>query len=227
MNIPRMNTPRSSTIARLCLLAGVALAQGGCSIFGLAASAMPEPDVPAKYTGLKGQSVAVMVWADRGVQIDYPALRLDVATGIQGKIQQARNTGRGELKNMKFPYPAASVVRFQEDHPDWQEQPITDVARRLGVDRLIYVEIEDLRTRADETMDLYRGTAVASLKVIEVDRDADTAKAGYEESSIGAAFPPSAPPEGFPGLGDERVYRGTVDRLTTFLAVRFFGHPKD
>jgi len=42
---------------------------------------------------------------------------------------------------------------------------------------------------------------------------------------VGAAYPPSAPPEGYPGLGDAKTYRGTVDRLTTLIAFRFYSHP--
>jgi hypothetical protein len=210
---------------RLWLLPLLALPSGGCSIFGLAASAIPEADVPARYTGLSGHSVAVMVWADRGVQIDYPALRLDVASGVQAKLQQANKARKSELRDTTFPYPAASVVRFQEDHPEILDQSITDVAPRLKVDRVIYIELQNLQTRADDSVDLYRGTAVASIKVIAVDGATARGKAVYEESNIAAAFPPDAPPEGYPGIGDSKIYRGTVGRLTTLIAFRFFAHP--
>jgi hypothetical protein len=117
------------------------------------------------------------------------------------------------------------VVRFQEDHPETADQAIVDVAPRLKADRVIYVELQSLQTRADDAVDLYRGTALASIKVIAVDPATGKAKAVYEESDISAAFPPSAPPEGYPGIGDAKIYRGTVDRLTTLIAVRFFSHP--
>jgi hypothetical protein len=211
--------------ARLCLLTPLALLPAGCAIFGLAASAIPEADVPARYAGLKGHTVAVIVWSDRGVQIDYPGLRLDVASGIQAKLQQAIKGRKGELQGTSFPYPAASVVRFQEDHPEVADQAIVDVAPRLKAERVIYVEVQTLQTRADDAVDLYRGTAVASIKVIAVDPSTGKGKAVYEESDIAAAFPPSAPPEGYPGIGDAKIYRGTIDRLTSLIAVRFFSHP--
>jgi hypothetical protein len=220
-----MTLPPRRTLFLVALLTLLALLPAGCAIFGLAASAVPEPDVPARYTGLKGHTVAVMVWADRGVQIDYPALRLDVGAAVQAKIQQATKAGRAEVKGTSFPYPAASVVRFQEDHPEVHEQSITEVAPRLGADRVVYIEVDDLRTRSDESIDLFRGTALASVKVIAVDRATGAAKAVYEESNIEASYPPKAPPEGYPGLGDARTYRGTVDRLATLIAFRFFAHP--
>jgi hypothetical protein len=223
MMLPRRGT--ASVALRLCLVPLLTLLPAGCSILGLAATAVPEADVPARYTGLKDHSVAVIVWADRGVQIDYPALRLDVATGVQAKLQQAKGAKKAELRNITFPHPAASVVRFQEDHPEWLEQQITEVAPRLKVDRVVYVELQNLETRADQAIDLFRGTALASIKVIAIDPETGRGKAVYEESNISASFPPSVPPEGFPGLGDQRVYRGTVDRLTTLIAFRFFSHP--
>ena len=36
---------------------------------------------------------------------------------------------------------------------------------------------------------------------------------------------PSAPPEGMPGVGDAKIYRGTLDLLATGIATRFYSHP--
>ena len=213
--------------ASVCAVALLVLSQAGCVVLGVAAHALPQPDIPAQYAGLKGHSVAVMVWTDRGLQIDYPSLHLDVASALQAKLLQAKKGGKGELRDTKFPYPAASVVRFQEDHPEVADQPVVDVAPRLKVDRLIYVEVQDLQTRADSSVDLFRGTALASIRVIAVDPATGKGTVVYEESNLGAAFPPSAPPEGYPGLGDARTYRGTVDRLTTLIAFRFFSRPAE
>ena len=206
-------------------MALLALLPAGCSVFGVAAQVLPEPDVPARYAGLRGHTVAVMVWADQGVMIDYPSLRLDVATGVQSKLQQAKNAKRGEVRDARFPYVAASVVRFQEDHPETQQQPVAEVAPRLKVERLIYVEVESLQTRANDAVDLFRGEATASVKVIEVDTATGQTKTAYEESGISAVFPPTAPPEGLPVGGDATMYRGTIDRLTGLIATRFFSHP--
>ena len=222
-----MATParRALDALALCLLTPLALLPAGCAVLGVAASAIPEPDVPARYDGLRGHTVAVMVWADRGVMIDYPSLRLDVATGLQSKLQQARK--RRELHDAKFPYVPASVVRFQEDHPETQQQPITEVAPRLKVERVVYVEVESLQTRAGDSVDLFRGAATASVKVIEVDPATGHATTAYEESGISTTYPPKAPPEGLPVGGDAIMYRGTVDRLTSLIALRFFSHPAE
>src|SRR5437868_13956999 len=88
---PRVVAPQSahaSLLARL-LLAGIALTAAGCSVVGLAANAMPEADVPAKYSGLRDHSVAVLVWTPRGLETDFPSLRIDLTTAIQARLQQA------------------------------------------------------------------------------------------------------------------------------------------
>jgi hypothetical protein len=112
--------------AGYCLLMLLTLLPAGCAAMGVLANAMPEPDVAARYTGLAGHTVAVMVWADRGMLIDYPSMRLDVASGIQSKIQEAQHAKKKELTNTRFPFAPASVVRFQEDHPEIHDQSVTD-----------------------------------------------------------------------------------------------------
>jgi hypothetical protein len=201
----------------------LALLVSGCNILGVAANAIPEGDVPARYKDLRGHSVAVLVWAPRGLEVDYPALRLDLVAGIQGRLQRAQKAGRGELKDATFPHAPASLVRFQEDHPELERSPIVNVAPRLGVERLIYVELENFQTRSDHAVDLYRGSATISLRVVEV--EGGRAKVAYEESGLTVVYPPKAPPEGVPGAGDARMYRGTVDQLSTGVAHRFYAHP--
>ena len=162
----------------LALLA-VPLLAAGCNVLGVAANAMPEGDVPARYDGLRGHRVAALVWVPRGLEVDYPALRLHLVSGIQGRLQRAQAAGRGELKNTTFPHAPASLVRFQEDHPELERSPIVSVAPRLGVQRLLYVELENFQTRSDHAVELFRGSATASLRVVEV--EGGTAKVAYEE----------------------------------------------
>lgn len=74
------------------------LTLGGCQVAGYFASAIPK-SVDAQYKGLAGQKVAVMVWADRGLRIDWPNLELDTGNGIQSyllaKTDEDYSRGRG------------------------------------------------------------------------------------------------------------------------------------
>ena len=220
---PQPPTIRRRHFLHLLLLLPLLSLPAGCSVLGLAANAMPGAPIPARYNGLAGHSVAVLVWVPRGLEVDYPALRLDLVTGIQSRLQRAQKAGKGELKNTTFPHAPASLVRFQQDHPELERSPIVSVAPRLKVDRLIYVEVENFQTRSEQAVELYRGSAAVSLRVVAVEGGA--AKVVYEEAGGSVTFPKSAPAEGLPDAGDAKIYRGTTETLAQAIAERFYAHP--
>jgi hypothetical protein len=111
------------------------------------------------------------------------------------------------------------------DHPEIEAMPITDIAPKIGVSRLIYVEFQDFATRSEEQLALFRGTGNATVKVVEV-HDGE-AKVAFEQNNVQTAFPPKAPPEGIPGAGDARIYAGTVDALATEIARLFVQYQLD
>jgi hypothetical protein len=200
----------------------------GCKLLGvLYAKAAPPQMIPAAYKGLANQPVAIMVWASEGTMIDFPDVRLDVAGSLQNKLQQAMAAKTKELVGITFPTTPAAVVRFQQNHPEFEAIPPAEVAAKLGASRVIYVEIENLQTRSDAADELYRGSASATLKVIEVPQGAAKGTVAYDEANISAIFPPKAREEGRPDGNDFTYYRGTVDALTTELAKRFVPYEED
>jgi hypothetical protein len=99
--------------------------------------------------------------------------------------------------------------------------PITDVAPKLGVNRLIYFEVEQFSTRA-AALELYRGTMTGTLKVVEVSDG--KGKLAYEENNVKIQFPRKAPEEGILGADEYKIYLGSVDRMTTEILYRFITH---
>src|SRR5687768_264468 len=93
----------------------ILLVLSGCNVLGIAAQALPPPTVKPDYTGFAGQTVGVMVWADRGIRIDWPTVRLDLANAIQARL--ASSVKAKELAGTSYPVSPASIVRYQEDHP--------------------------------------------------------------------------------------------------------------
>jgi hypothetical protein len=132
-----------------------------------------------------------------------------------------------ELEGVTFPTTPAAVVRFQQNHPEYEAVPPAEVAAKLGARRVIYVEIENLQTRSDASVELYRGSASATLKVIEIPEGAQKGTVAYDEGHISAVFPPHAREEGRPEGNDFTYYRGIVDALTTELAKRFVPYEED
>ncbi len=204
------------------------LGPSGCSVLGvLAGKVAPPQTIAAQYKGLQNQSVAVMAWAGEGPLIDFPDLRLDLAGSLQTKLLQARDVKTKELTGVTFPNSAASVVRFQENHPEYDATPLVDVAPKFGATRVVYVEVEDLQTRSPASVELYRGTASATLKVVEVPPGGGPGKIAYEESGISVVFPPKSREEGTPNGNDFVIYRGTVDALSSEIAKRFVPHAEE
>jgi hypothetical protein len=201
---------------------------GGCTVLGVVAYKLKPPEtVQPKYTNLIDQSVGVMVWADRGIRIDWPTLQLDLANSIDHKLQEQSVDAKGKPKaktllGVKYPYPPASIIRYQQDHPDVEALPVTDVAPKLHVSRLIYVELEDFATRSGQAVELFRGRGKATVRIIEIDPEGQTAHVAYTWENIQATYPPKAPSEGVPNAGDQRIYVGTVDALGTEIAQLFF-----
>jgi len=95
-----------------------------CQLIGIAANALPQT-VKAKYIGLKGQSVGIIVWSDRGIMIDWNSLQLDLANSMEAKLRESK---ADEVKGTQWPFPAASYVRWLRDHPGSDSSPITDIA---------------------------------------------------------------------------------------------------
>jgi hypothetical protein len=193
-----------------------------CNLLGVGAAALPPPTIRPRYTGLAGQTVGVLVWTDRGIRIDWPTLPLDTGNAIQNKLKHA---SAHELDKTKFPVEPASILRYQQDHPDVDAQGILELAPQLGVSRLLYVEVEDFSTRAAASLDLYRGTLSGTLKVIEI-KDGK-AKVAYEEPNIRAIYPPKSPEEGVPRGNDYKFYLGTLDAFTTEVVHRLVSHSED
>jgi hypothetical protein len=196
----------------------------GCAVAGaVAGKVLPPPTIHPKYLGLAGQSVGVMVWTDRGVQVDYPSLALDLANSTQKKLMAETKTE--ELKKSFFPVQPASIARYQMDHPTLDFKDVTEVAPKLGVNRLIYLEIEDFSTRAPGSVELFRGSMTTTLKVVEI--DGDSAKVAYEENGIKATFPANVPPDGTPDGDDVRFYAGTIDAMSTQVRQRLVSYQEE
>lgn len=210
----------------------------GCNILGAAAQVLPQPDILPAYKGLSGQTVGVMVWVDRGVRIDYPALQGDVGRGLTAKLSQITNPKDPkelekvppEMAHIQYLNPM-SIIRFQEDHPELEGLPSTDIAKRLGVTRVIYLEVYSFETRPHESIDLFKGTLLSKLEVLEVSSGLDgakTARVAYSDSDLRSVYPANRP-EGIAGtdVSSEYIYRKTVDQFTADVAIKFVTHPSE
>jgi len=202
----------------------------GCNLFAgvgaVTARAFPK-HIEAAYKGLKGQTVAVMVWPERGVRIDNPYLQLDLAAGLQKTLQDIQATDKpDELKGTTFPFRADLVVKDQQDHPEIEAMPVTDIASRYNVSRLIYIEVTDFSTRSDASPELYRGSIVGNLKVIEIDPKGK-AKEVFSKNDLRASYPKDSPKEGLPVGTDYKIYQGTLTAFIVELSHQLYTYEEE
>jgi hypothetical protein len=209
--------PVDRLVVRAAGVAVLLVGAGGC----FALSTQDDIPVPARYVGLQEKTVGVMVWCDRVIRLDYPTLQLDVASAVQRQLQLAQSKDKKkELKDATFPVQPRSIVRFQVENPDIDTQPITAVAPKLNVDRLIYVEVEEFYTRPDAQLTLFRGTVGGTVRLVEIAED-NTAKVAYVENDVQTVYPKDAPVEGLPGSDDARIYQATVNAFAKEIVHRF------
>ncbi|HQY87470.1 MAG TPA: hypothetical protein PK402_02350 [Tepidisphaeraceae bacterium] len=200
------------------------LALSSCQVIGLIAYKMPQPPIMAEYR-LAGQPVSVMVWADQGIELDWPSISRDLAGGLTENLKQAVVAENEAVLGVTFPVAVESVVRWQKDNPGYDGLPITSVAPQLGTSRVIYVEINKFSTRTAQTFVLYRGSVNASIKVIEVENG--VGKVAWEKRDINVFYPDKGPEDGTPKGTDYQFYVGTMTELATQLAELLIDHPPE
>lgn len=200
------------------LLAPALCVPTGCPAIAVIA-AKQRVMVKPTYTGFRDQTVGVMVWADRGMRNDHGAIQIDIARGIDGKLKTSQKAGAEELKGTTFPNERGpdAMLNYQRNYPGAADS-ILDVAPRLGVSRLIYVEVGDFELHPENVPELFRGHLSGNLQVIEIVNG--KARAAFSEQ-IMVDFPENAPPEGTPNGTEASIYRGTVEAFTLVAARKF------
>lgn len=150
------------------LAAGVLLAvlgAAGCAAVGYAAAVIHDAkprEVPAQYTGLAGESFAIVVAADRIIQADHPGIvaRLTMALNNEDLAQKAGASGW---------IPPERLLLYQNNNPRWVTLPLGELADELGVTRLIFVDLFEYRLNEPGNRYLWDGLASGNVGVIEAD----------------------------------------------------------
>src|SRR5688572_7933423 len=210
-----------STRATLMVVSLFLILQVGCNN-----TTSVEDEEAAKlrtYTGLSNQKVATMVWADWVIRTEYNRIQFDLAEAVQRQLEQrsrpTEKEEKPEFENVEF-VPVGSVVRYQREHPETQNLTIQQVAPRLGATRVIYIELEQYQTQSPQSVMLLKGTATASLRVVEV--TAGQAKVAFEDRDIEVIYPANAPEGVVPSdkVNLRTVYDGTVKELAAKIVKR-------
>ncbi len=161
----RIRSHRSTIVS--IVLCGVVLAGVGCAAVGVAAIAAKGIEesrpkkVKAEYTGLAGKSFAVVVSADRSIQVDYPNLVTEITARINDRLWENSGATAG--------IPAQELLRYMYENPSWSARPYSELAKTLTVDRLVVVDLNEFRLHDPGNRYLWEGVAAGTISVIEAD----------------------------------------------------------
>ncbi len=192
--------------------AAAALGAGGCQIFG-AVGAMAESykrgathAVEPEYLGFDGKSFAVLVTADRIIQADKPGLLPGLTVAISERIR-ANTQASGYV-------PPEVMVAWLANTPRWKAMSNAEIAKALGVDRLVVIEVLEFRFHEAGNQYLWDGLASGTLGVFE--RDGPIPDEFAFRKQVNVTFPDKkgSTPQDIPeATVAERLQTRFVDRL--------------
>ena len=210
----------TSRAAAAVLLAGM-LASAGCIAGAVGAIGQQiergkKLEVPAAYDGLEGRTCAVIVNADYATLVEHPSVVKNITANVAVRIAK-------HVKDATV-LPPATVLTWQYKTPQWRAMPYGEVAKELGVDRLVYIDVYEYRLNPTGNSYLWDGVAGANIGIIETDGLAPDEF--VYSTNIVSKFPDKE------GVGKESARREDIERgLLTLFTSRtswiFYDHIED
>jgi hypothetical protein len=190
----------------------------GCRQLGyLLYTVTPEPteNVPAEFNRLDDKKVAILVWAQPETILQFPHVRLELASQIEYQLKQ-------RLKNTQV-VPAEQVADYQNRNLNWDAVPPTQIGRQFGADYVVFVELLEYSTRDPRTPGLFSGRARASVVVHDV---ADpTARWSLTPEVV--QYPTGRAK--LANADDTTIHRQLLEALASRIVLKFYDHevPRD
>ncbi|HWL94770.1 MAG TPA: hypothetical protein VNT79_14715 [Phycisphaerae bacterium] len=191
-----------------------AIFSGGCQ----AGYFLTDPDatktVPAEYDKIGGRRVAVVVWADRTTLDEYPTARRQLARSITHHM-------RKQLEKAKF-IDERRVHELQEKSGmDWEAMTNGEVAKELGCDLILRIDLLEFTMRASDTPQLRRARIAGSVRLYEA-RPVENIEAVYD-ADVKITYPPGS----IHGTQDENetdLLYTAVEYFAEMVARKFHEH---
>ncbi len=161
-----MNTLRRMTgmIVAGSLLAAAWLTSAGCEAIGFVGEAVDseqEVEFVARYTGLNGKRVAVLIDAPLDAQYQHPRAVPGLCEFISAGLREACEGAQI--------MPSNYVVAYQANNVYWYTMDIEDIAKALNVERIVMVDLVEYRLLAPGNSYLWDGVIVGDINIYETD----------------------------------------------------------
>lgn len=204
----------ATTLTLAAVLATPLAIHAGCAALGYPAAVIYGDTktviVEPEYEGLAGQSVAVLVDASDAILLEHPLAQLEVAAAVTEKI--AADVAVERILD------AEQVVEFQNNNIYWNTMPYSSLARRLGVSRLVLIDLTAYRLHEPGNVAIWRGTVAGQLSVVEADGERPNDRV-YQQV-VACRYPPDSALGTIRG-DDATIRRGMLDMLALQVSGRF------
>ena len=149
---------RTYTIARqtfACVLACVLA-------LGIVGATLSTSGCIAGAVGALGQQI------ERGKKLDVPAALVEHPSVVSNLSANVAVRIRQYVKDATV-LPPATVINWQYRTPQWRALPYGEVAKELGVERLVYIDLYEYRLNPTGNSYLWDGVSGGNVGVIEAD----------------------------------------------------------
>ena len=169
--------------------------------------------IKAEYTGLNGHKTAIVVATGPGVDFEYPEAKLNVALATAVTV-------RGEINDVEF-VEQEKVERFQMVNLDWPAMSMSEIAKQLNVDRILYIDLYQFTLYEQRSVQLLRGRVRATLQIYETDSPFPN-RVVYQ-SEIATLYPEHGPVPSSPAAM-HKLQTETIIIFAQTLARKFYDH---
>jgi len=161
------------------LLALAHMACSGCEVIAFGVDAIDseqEVEFVARYDGLNGKRIAVLIDAPFDAQYEHPR----AVPGLCDLISAALRESCAGARIL----PPNYVVAYQANNIYWPTMDIEDIAKALKVERLVIVDLVEYRLMAPGNGYLWDGVIVGDINIYEADSLDATAIAFKERIKV-------------------------------------------
>lgn len=205
------------------LMLGILLGGCGTSSLGYLAylfmGSNPTEEVKAEFIGLENKTAAVVIFADQGVQYEYPSARAELSLICTSLLKK-------HVKGITVVDPLR-IVKYQDENIYWDTMDKTELGSRFGADYVIYISLLEFSTREPLSSSLFRGRIIADVGVYQTslpERQSQVAR--FSDISV---IYPEKDPTGELSKDDSLIRRTTETLFADKLVKKFYDHevPKE
>ena len=198
--------------------AGLAVAMaGGCNIVGIFGGMVESykkdstHEIEAKFTGLRGKTVAVVVAADPAIASKFPDLIAAVTARVTERLADVQNDT--DVVGVANPI---EVLEYTYNHPGWAAKSRVELGKDLGgVQAIVMIEIDDYHLHDPGNAYLWNGVAQGNVGVFDL--TSSTPSEYAHRTNISVKFPDKSGqgPETFSAtIVDSQLAKRFIDRAS-------------